>query len=68
MKKQRKESLTWRATKAFKEAVAEVIEDQRKRGKPLAILRDGKPVWVPAEELGALHETPTPYRSKSKSA
>ncbi len=68
MKKQWKESMTESATKAFKEAVAEVIEDHRKRGKPLAILRDGKPVWVYAEELDALHETPPPYRSKPKNA
>ena len=64
MKKSSKSSLTQKAMRALAEAVAEVVEDHRRRQKPLAVWRNGKAVWVPASEVGALHETPTPYRTK----
>jgi len=48
------------------EAVAEVVEDHRRRAKPLAVWRDGKAVWIPVTEAGALHETTTPYGRKNK--
>ncbi len=66
MKKQAKLSLTQKAMRALAEAVAEVVEDHRRRGKPLAVWRDGKAVWVPATEVGALREAPIPYRTKSR--
>jgi PHD/YefM family antitoxin component YafN of YafNO toxin-antitoxin module len=68
MKKPPEDNLGQQALKAMQEAVAQVVEDHRQRGEPLAILRDGKAVWVYAEELGALREAPTPYRSKSQGA
>ncbi len=40
-----------KAVKALKEAVAEVVRDHQRTGDPLAIWRDGKVVWVPAEKL-----------------
>lgn len=61
----KKSSLTEKAMQALAEAVAEVVEDHRRRGKPLAVWRDGKAVWIPATEAGALHETPAPYRTKA---
>lgn len=39
------------AEKAFKEAVAEVIEEHRRTGFPIVIWRDGKIVHIPADEL-----------------
>jgi hypothetical protein len=65
MKKANKSSLTQKTMRALAEAVAEVVEDYRRRAKPLAVWRDGKAVWIPATEAGALHETPAPYRPKA---
>lgn len=39
------------AEQAFKEAVAEVIENHRRTGLPIVIWRDGKIVHVPPDEL-----------------
>jgi hypothetical protein len=64
MKKRTKSSLTQKAMRALADAVAEVVEDHRRRGKPLAVWRDGKAVWIPATEAGALRETEIPYRAK----
>ena len=64
MKKSSKPSLTQQAMQALTDAVAKVVEDHRRRAKPLAVWRDGKAVWIPATEAGALHETPTPYGRK----
>ena len=50
---------------ALAEAVAEVVEEHRRRARPLAVWRDGKAVWVLVTEAGALQETKTPYRTKS---
>ena len=65
MKKPTGLSLTQKAMRALAEAVAEVVEDHRRRGKPLAVWREGRAVWVPAEGVGALREARAPYRSKS---
>jgi len=65
MKKSSKPSLTQQAMQALTDAVAKVVEDHRRRAKPLAVWRDGKAVWIPATEAGALHETAKPYGTKS---
>ena len=65
MKKTTRLSLTQKAIRALTEAVAEVVEDRRRRGMPLAVWRYGQAVWVPASGAGALHETPVPYRPKT---
>jgi hypothetical protein len=48
MKKPSKSSLTQKAMRALTEAVAEVVEDHRRRGRPLAVWRGGKAIWVSA--------------------
>ena len=68
MKTSSKPSLTQLAMQALTDAVAKVVEDHRRRAKPLAVWRDGKAVWIPATEAGALRETPTPVRPKSRGA
>jgi hypothetical protein len=64
MKKPKKASLTQKAMRALAEAVAEVVEDHRRRARPIAVWRDGKAVWISATKAEALHETPTSYRQK----
>jgi hypothetical protein len=65
MKKPNAPSLTQQAMQALTDAVAKVVADHRQRGRPLAVWRDGKAVWIPAKEAGALLENPTPCRAKS---
>jgi hypothetical protein len=59
-------SLTQKAMQALTDAVAKVVEDHRRQARPLAVWHDGKAVWVSATEVGALRESPTPYRTKSR--
>jgi hypothetical protein len=66
MKKPTKSSLTQKAVQALSDAVAKVVEDHQRRGKPLAVWREGKAVWISATEAGALRETPMPYGRKAK--
>lgn len=42
------------AEKALKEAVAEAIEEHRRKGFPIVIWRDGKIVHIPPEDIPAL--------------
>ena len=48
MKRQRRHPPTDQALEALRSAVAKLIEDHRRDGRPLAIWRDGKAVCVPA--------------------
>jgi hypothetical protein len=68
MKNRIKSSLTQQATQALTNAVAKVVEEHRRLGRPLALWRDGKAVWVSATETGALHETAIPYRARPRRA
>lgn len=55
-KKPKLSKLAILADKAFKEAVAEVIEKHRRSGEPIAIWRDGEVVIETVDKLEA--ETP----------
>jgi len=66
MKRQKEPSLTQMAMRALTDAVAKVVEDHRRRNKPLAVWRDGKAVWISAEEAAVMHEVPPPYGRKAK--
>jgi hypothetical protein len=66
MKSTNERTLTQKATRALVNAVAKVVADHRRRGRPLAVWRDGKAVWIPATEAGMLRETPVPYRAKPR--
>lgn len=46
-----KDPLTRMALKALQEAVAQVVEEHRRDGRPLAIWRDGKVALVYADDL-----------------
>ena len=64
MNRPNKPSLTQQAMQALTDAVAKVVEDHRRRAKPLAVWRDGKAAWIPATETQVLRESPTPYGRK----
>ena len=42
---------TLRAEVALQQAVAEVMADHKRTGDPIVVWRDGKVVWVSAEEI-----------------
>jgi len=48
--------LVERAELAFKEAVAEVIEEHVRKGLPIYVWRNGKVAEVSSEELRARHQ------------
>ncbi|MCK5806365.1 MAG: hypothetical protein KAI66_26270 [Lentisphaeria bacterium] len=58
--------LTQRAVGAMKAAVAKVIEDHTRAGRPLAVWRDGKVVMIPSQEAAAVHEEPGKCRTGKK--
>lgn len=60
-------SLTEKATAALKQAVAKVVEDHRRRGAPLAVWRDGKPVWEMPPPADSAREEPGNYPSNGDS-
>jgi hypothetical protein len=39
-----------KAEKALRKAVKKIIEENRRLGLPVAVMRNGKPVLIPAEE------------------
>jgi hypothetical protein len=65
MKKTTKSSLTQMAVQAMNDAVAKVVAEHQRRGKPLAVWREGKAAWISATKAVALQETTPPYGSKS---
>jgi hypothetical protein len=50
----RESSFAKQAELAFKEAVADAIEDHRLAGNPIAVLRAGKVVLLPPEQIKPL--------------
>jgi hypothetical protein len=64
MKKRAELSLTQKAMQALSDAVAKVVADHQRHGRPLAVWRNGEAVWMPAANTDALHETPTVYRTR----
>ena len=58
MKKSRPLTLTERAVRALHDAVAKVVETHRRDGRPLAVWRDGKAVWLPVSAPTAVRKTP----------
>ena len=54
-----------KAEKALRKAVKRVIEENRRLGLPVAVMRNGKPVLIPAEEARvSIRERRAPYASK----
>jgi hypothetical protein len=40
-----------KAEMALKEAVAKALAEHKRQGNPIAVWRNGKAVWIPAEEI-----------------
>lgn len=52
-------TLSEKAVRALEEAVAKVVEDHRRQGRPLAVWREGKAVWLHLDAAaGAVNEPP----------
>lgn len=54
-----------RAEKALKKAVAETIADHKRSGDPIAVWRNGKVVWIEADQI-VIRETEAEYDSSGK--
>lgn len=50
-KKKNHRLLAYQAEEALKKAVAEAIAEHRRKGVPIAILRDGKVIRIPPDEI-----------------
>ena len=64
MKKSNQRSLTQKAVQAMTDAVAKVVEDHRRRGRPLAVWRNGRASWISATEADASQDTPALTQTK----
>ena len=54
-----------KAEKALRKAVKRVIEENRRLGLPVAVMRNGKPVLIPAEEaMASIREIGPPIQSE----
>lgn len=58
-------SLGERAEAALKKAVAKAIADHKQTGDPIAVWRDGKVMWISAEDI-VLRETEAEYKLLKK--
>lgn len=61
-----KNPLARKAWAAMREAVAETVEEHRRLGRPLAIWRGGKVVWVEPEQASVVRERPAAYKTRSR--
>ena len=66
MQKPMQLSLTQKAMQALTNAMAEVVDEHRRRANPLAVWRDGKAVWISATEAAALREIPNSLPDEGK--
>gem|GEM_PF-331027 len=60
----KKMSLGEMAQAALSRAVARVVEEHRKSGQPLAVWRDGKAVYIPADQLSTSDENKGNFRKR----
>jgi hypothetical protein len=58
------EEFSQMALMALRQAVARVMEDHRRRGKPVAIWKDGRVVWKIPDAPREIQESPGSYETK----
>lgn len=61
-----KNPMTRKALTALQEAVAQVVEQHQRDGRPLAVWQDGRAVLVPAGRPTVVRKKPATYRTKKK--
>jgi len=61
MNKAEKDTFAADAERALQEAVADVIEEHRRAGRPIVVARDGKPVQVDPNSVRTVREDRAPY-------
>ncbi len=61
-----KNAMTRKALAALQSAVAEVVAQHRRDGRPIAVWRNSKAVLVPAGRTAVVRETPATYRTRSR--
>ncbi len=61
-----KNPMTRKALRALREAVAGVVEENRREGRPLAVWQDGKATLVSLQEKGIVRESAARYRTRLK--
>jgi hypothetical protein len=61
-----KNPMTRKALMALQEAVAQVVEEHRREGRPLAVWRNGKAVLVSPGKPVVVHESRAKYLVKRK--
>jgi len=59
-----KGSLTRKATAAMQDAIAKVVAEHRRDGRPLAVWQDGKAMLIPADEPAVVREKPAASRTR----
>lgn len=55
-------NLREKAVGAMKAAVAKVVDEHARAGRPLAVWQDGKVAMVHPQETAAVHEKPEKYQ------
>jgi hypothetical protein len=55
-------------SKALNAAIDDAVEQHRRTGLPLAVWRDGKVVWISAEEFAASRNGKKPSRRRKAKA
>lgn len=66
-KKIRVPAIAIEGEKALRAAVAEVVAEHKRTGKPLAVWQDGSAVLLPADKaVAAVREHRTEYRVKTR--
>jgi len=56
-----------RAEQSLRKAVSKVMEENRKLGLPVAVMKNGKAVLIPAEEAVAqVREAPVKYKTRKR--
>jgi hypothetical protein len=61
-----KDPMTRKALTALKSAVAKVVEQHRREGRPIAVWKNGKAVLVSPGKPAVVRETPANYRTRNR--
>jgi hypothetical protein len=61
-----KNPLAQKAWTAIQKAVAETVDEHHRHGRPLAIWRSGKVVWVESEPTAVIREKPANYKTRGQ--